>query len=105
MTYTAEPVLAINGHLGNLAFDIKVRLINCSASGALLQSNARLEVGVLGLLHLDVHGTDLSDNVRVVRCRAIEGASTFHIGVEFVGPGIESGNSLRSAIARGLERA
>lgn len=94
--------LAIDGHLGTLALDVSVRLVNCSVSGCLLQSTARLEVGALGSLNLAVHGDELVDQVRVVRCRAIEGASAFYIGVQFVGPEVDASPSLRKAIAHGL---
>lgn len=104
MNSVPTAIVAIDGHLGTLALDVSVRLINCSASGCLLQSTARLEVGALGSLHLVVHGDDLADHVRVVRCRAIEGGSAFYIGVQFVGPD-DASTSLRKAIARGLVKA
>ena len=68
-----------------LARDIDVRVLNCSASGCLLETRSRLEVGTVASLRLKVDGRELTDQVVVVRCQPIEGAGArFHVGARFL---------------------
>ena len=76
---------AAAGRLATLARDFQARIVNCSASGCLFETNARLDVGTIGMLRFTVDGRELGDAVQVVRCQPIEGAgSLFHVGAKFV---------------------
>ena len=83
----AQSVLPMDGEgVGVLARDIGVRLLNCSASGCLLETGSRLEVGTVGALRLTLNDRELADQIVVVRYQQIEGAGArFHVGVRFLG--------------------
>jgi hypothetical protein len=71
--------------LAMLVRDFRIRIVNCSPSGCLLETNARLEVGTIGTLRFTVDGRELSDDIQVVRCQPIEGAgSLYHVGAKFL---------------------
>jgi hypothetical protein len=75
----------ISNRLGVLGRDFQARLVNCSPTGCLLETNSRIEVGTVGTLHFVVDGSELSDDIQVVRCQAIEGAgSLFQVGARFL---------------------
>ena len=79
-----DRVAPVAGQLGVLARDFQARLLNCSPSGCLLETNARVEVGTIGTLRVIVDGREFADDVQVVRCQAIEGASLFQVGARFL---------------------
>jgi hypothetical protein len=70
--------LAPNARLGVLSRDIRVQVLNCSSAGCLLEADASLDVGTVASLRLVVGGQEFSDDVQVVRCRAIAGAGSLH---------------------------
>jgi hypothetical protein len=73
------------GQLAVLARDFQARIINCSPSGCLLETNMRLEVGTIGTLRFVIDGRELADDVQIVRCQPIEGAgSLYQVGARFV---------------------
>ena len=82
----AESAWTLHGDgVAVLARDVNVRLLNCSASGCLLEARSRLEVGTVAALRLKVDGRELMDQIVVVRCEPIEGAGArFHIGARFL---------------------
>jgi hypothetical protein len=79
--------------LGVLASEIRVRLLNCSSSGCLLESPVRLPVGTVASLRLPLGSGEFSDDLKCVRLVQIEGASSYYVGAEFlwtVPPGRQS---------------
>ena len=79
--------------LGVLASEIRVRLLNCSSSGCLLESPVRLAVGTVASLRLPLGSVEFSDDLKCVRLVQIEGASSYYVGAEFlwtVPPGRQS---------------
>lgn len=81
----AEASLALPRRLAVLARDFEARIVNCSPSGCLLETNARLEVGTIGTLCFTIGGRELADDVQIVRCQPIEGAgSLYQVGARFV---------------------
>ena len=71
--------------MGVLARDFQIRLLNCSPSGCLLETNAPMEVGTIGSLKVVMNGTELVDHIQVVRCMPIQGAgSLHHVGARFL---------------------
>lgn len=71
--------------LASLAKEIRVRVLNCSANGCLLETNTAIPVGSAARLRVEFGGGEFDDTVRVVRCDALTGAGeVYHIGVQFL---------------------
>jgi PilZ domain-containing protein len=89
--------------LGVLTRELRVRILNCSASGCLLETNARLPVGTIGSLSLRIGAHELADDIRVVRCQPIAGAGdVFHVGAQFLWTALPGPDSLRLAVQEGV---
>jgi hypothetical protein len=102
---TMRAVLTPEGSLAVLAKEFCVRLLNCSASGCLIETSAPLDVGTVGSLRLVWNGDEVTENVQVVRCQRIEGAgSLFHVGAQFLWMAAEGG-SFRRALRCGTMAA
>jgi hypothetical protein len=86
------------GALGVLTKEIHGRLVNCSASGCLIESPVRLDIGTVVALRLFIDGREFSDDVQIVRCRSIAGAgSTYHLGARYLWSSLPDRGSLRLA--------
>ena len=71
--------------LGVLTRERHVRLINCSVSGCLLETNSRVPVGAIASIRVTIEGRELTDEVQIVRCQPIAGAGdTYHVGAQFL---------------------
>lgn len=71
--------------LGVLTRERHVRLLNCSVSGCLIETNCRVQVGAIASIRVVIEGRELSDDVQIVRCQPIAGAGdTFHVGAQFL---------------------
>jgi PilZ domain len=91
--------------LAVLGKELRIRVLNCSPSGCLLETRARLEVGTVASLRMTLQGEEFVDDVQVVRCQPIEGAgSIFHIGAQFLWTGTPSPRSLRQVMRRAMAR-
>jgi hypothetical protein len=102
MTDWREELIACSRELlGVLKRDLQVRLLNISGSGCLLESQRRVAAGTIGTLRLLVGGDEYSDDVRIVRCQAVEGGSIYYVGAEFVWTAPLHPRSLRRAVNRG----
>jgi hypothetical protein len=87
--------------VGVLARDIAVRLLNCSPSGCLLETNVPMEVGTIGSLRLEINGQELVDHILVVRCHQIQGAgSIHHVGAKFLLTETPARQTVRHAIGQ-----
>lgn len=94
-------VLAADDLLGVLTRDVRVRLLNLSTSGCLVESTTALEMGTIGALTIRVGGEAYADDVRVARVRQVQGAgSTWHVGVEFLWTSQPGPRSLRRVVSR-----
>ena len=56
-----------------LTRELHVRVINVSASGCLVESHQRLDVGVVATLRVALGGKEYTDDVQILRCQAIRG--------------------------------
>jgi PilZ domain len=84
---------------GVLTRELRVRVIDISGSGCLIESHRRLEVGTVGRLRLQLKGEEYGDDVRVVRCQAILGAgSVHHVGLQFLWTTRRHARSIRYAV-------
>ena len=87
--------------VGVLAKDFGVRLLNCSPSGCLLETNAPMEVGTIGSLRIAINGQELVDHILVVRCHQIQGAgSVHHVGAKFLLTESPTRQTVRHAIGQ-----
>jgi PilZ domain len=85
--------------VGTLSKELPIRVINCSASGCLVEASSRVDVGTIASLRLKWSNQELAEDVRVVRCQALEGAGRrHHVGVEFLRTVPLDERSLRGAI-------
>ena len=64
--------------LGALSRHIRVRLLNCSSNGCLLESHAPVSVGTVAMLQISVGERLFSDAVQVIRCQVINGTAGLH---------------------------
>jgi hypothetical protein len=84
------------GGLAVLTRELPVRLLNCSASGCLVETNVRLEVSTVASLTLSFDGRHFTDDVLVMWCRAIAGGDArYHVGLRFVWTAAATPNTLR----------
>ena len=85
--------------LGVLTRERHVRLLNCSVSGCLLETNSRVPVGTIASIRVTIEGRELTDEVQIVRCQPIAGAGdTYHVGAQFLWTQPLVRQSLRSAL-------
>ena len=64
--------------LGALSRHIRVRLLNCSPNGCLLESHTPVIVGTVAVLQISVGDQMCRDVVQVVRCQVIAGTAGIH---------------------------
>jgi hypothetical protein len=83
---------------GVLTLRVPVRMLNCSATGCLLESTVRQEKSTISSLRLRLDGEDFMDDVQVVRCQAVQGSSSYQLGVEFLWIVPPTSQSLRRSI-------
>jgi hypothetical protein len=101
MIETHDVVAFAPDRVGVLARDVQTRILNCSPTGCLIETNSPIEVGTVGRLQFLIDGREFSDDVQVVRCQGIEGAgSLFQIGVRFLWTLAPGKGSLRYALSQ-----
>ena len=70
---------------GALVEDIRVRVLNCSATGCLLESDRRLPEGTVATLDLILGGRAFSDVLKVVRCEPVDRRpGLYRVGTHFL---------------------
>jgi len=90
-----------NDELGALTSELRVRVLNGSATGCLVESTRALTVGTVAGLRVNLLGREYDDQVLVTRCQPIVGAGhIFHVGMEFLSTTPPYAGSLRYAIHR-----
>ncbi len=96
-----DDVLAADDCVGVITREVRVRLVNISTSGCLIESGARLEPGTAGELRIRVEGETYADSVRIARVQQVQGAgSTWQIGAEFLWTTQPGTRSLRRMVGR-----
>lgn len=94
-------VLSSDDLVGVLTRETRVRLMNISASGCLVESNSRLDPGISGALTIRVNGETYADDVRITRVQQVQGAgATWQIGAEFLWTSRPGLASLRRLVSR-----
>jgi hypothetical protein len=85
--------------LGVLTRVCHMRVLNCSVSGCLLETDRRFDVGTIASICVVIDGRELVDDVQIVRCQPIAGAgSVYHIGAEFLWTSPPGVRSIRAAL-------
>ena len=80
-----EEARAERESLATLTRHIRVRVLNCSAEGCLLETNAPLVVNTVGTLRVHFGGQPFDDAIQVVRCDRFAGTeAVHHVGVKFL---------------------
>ena len=65
--------------------EVKVRLIQISRSGCLLECSQAMPAATVAMLSVDINGRRYADEVRVSRSRQVSGAGErYEVGVEFL---------------------
>jgi PilZ domain len=96
-----QDLLASDDVMGVLTRESRVRLVNISASGCLLESGLRMEPGTSGELRLTVDGETYCDAIRVSRVQQMYGAgAAWHVGAEFLWTTRPGSRSLRRMVSR-----
>ena len=81
--------------------ELSIRLIDVSAGGCLIESERWIEVGTIGTLQVRLGSEECKDDVEVVRCEAIRGATTvYHVGMRLLRTKPRQAGSIRHAVAR-----
>ena len=87
--------------VASLTTDMRVRVLNVSASGCLVESTRALEIGTVATLRIVFAGGDFEDTVQIVRCQEITGTGAiFHLGATFLTTAPPSIESLRYLVRR-----
>jgi hypothetical protein len=95
-TFPEDSVL---DQLGVLTRERQVRLLNCSVSGCLFETNCRLPIGAIASVRVIIDGREMTDDVQVMRCQPIAGAGeTYHVGAHFLWTRPLGSESLRRAL-------
>jgi PilZ domain-containing protein len=83
----------------DLTRELSVRIIDVSASGCLIETNRKFEVGTVGRLRLQFGPGEYDDDIEVVRCQAIHGAgSLYRVGLRFLWTTPRREGSIRQAV-------
>ena len=87
---------ATRGEPARLIHDSHVRVLNCSATGCLLETTHPVPVDTVATLQVSFGGMPFEDVVQVVRCEAIsEDGNLYHLGAKFLSVAPAYGGSLR----------
>lgn len=71
--------------LATLTRHIRVRVLNCSAEGCLLETNAPLTVATVGTLRVNFGGHAFDDAIQIVRCDPFAATENmYHVAAKFL---------------------
>lgn len=84
--------------LATLTRHLRVRVLNCSAEGCLVEMTVALAVGTVGTLRLSFGGQHFDDTIQVVRCEALKGTDLHHVGARFLSATPPYAGTLRHTI-------
>ena len=71
--------------LATLTRHVRVRVLNCSAEGCLIETTAPLLEGTIGLLRVLFGGKQFDDQIQVIRCEHMKSAGAiYHVGARFL---------------------
>ena len=88
--------------VATLARQIRVRVLNCSAAGCLLETTAAVPVGACGKLRVSFEDRDFDDMIEIVRCEHIT-STVYHVATKFISTAPPYVGSLRYTMRHGLD--
>jgi hypothetical protein len=102
MIYGFNPSERADRHeIAALTTDIRIRVLNVSAAGCLVETSRPLEIGSVATLRITFSGGDFEEIVQIVRCQEITGGgAVYHVGTTFLTTTPPSIESLRYLIRR-----
>jgi hypothetical protein len=75
----------ISDAVGALTSQFRVRVLNCSAAGCLLETSGPIAIGTVGKLRVSFGGKQFDDPIQVVRCGLMKDApGVHHVGAKFL---------------------
>jgi hypothetical protein len=75
----------VRADVATLARQIRVRVLNCSAAGCLLETTGPAPVDAIGKLRVSFDGQDFDDTIQVIRCEHVTGTdSIYHVATRFI---------------------
>jgi c-di-GMP-binding flagellar brake protein YcgR len=93
--------LEMGGVIAALTREVRVRLLNISASGCLVEGDRQMSVGTVGSLQLRIGEEEYADDIEVVRCDLVERAhAAYLMGMRFLGTSPSDARSIRRAVVR-----
>ncbi|HEY7189002.1 MAG TPA: hypothetical protein VH436_20735 [Vicinamibacterales bacterium] len=96
---TPTDAASMTERLGVLTRVCQMRVLNCSVTGCLLETNCRIEIGAIASIRVVIEGRELVDDVQIVRCQLIAGSgSVYHIGAQFLWTSPPDSRSIRGAL-------
>jgi hypothetical protein len=88
--------------IASLTEHVRVRVLNCSAAGCLLETTAPVPVGASGRLRVSFGGRDFDDTIQIVRCERIQSTSSVHhVATKFISTTPPYVGSLRYTLRHG----
>jgi hypothetical protein len=99
-----EPTYSIPGPqeaVAQLSQDNRVRVLNCSAAGCLVETARPVAVDTVAILQVSFGGRVFDDLVHVTRCEAItDGGQFYYVAAKFVSVNPPYTNTLRYVIRK-----
>ena len=85
MTERVENSRHVRESLATLTGHVRVRVLNCSAEGCLLEATGPLAIGTVGNLRVSFSGREFEDAIQIVRCNPVEPTKgTHHLAGKFL---------------------
>jgi hypothetical protein len=85
MIPSARAKWTIPDEVGALKRQLRVRMLNCSAAGCLLETNGPIAIGTVGRLRVSFNGKEFDDPIQVVRCELMkDAADVHHVAAKFL---------------------
>ena len=101
MNRSAKQKPPIHEDLGMLTRQLRVRVLNCSAAGCLLETTGPIAIGTVGKLRVSFGGREFDDPIQVVRCELIKGTNVVHhVGAKFLAMTPPYAGTLRYSMRR-----
>ena len=85
MTFGPGEAPSVHADVATLGRHIGARVLNCSATGCLLETTAPIPVGAAGRLRVSFEGQEFDDIIQIVRCEYITSAApVYHVATKFI---------------------
>lgn len=102
MTFGSGVSRSVRADVATLARHLRVRVLNCSAAGCLLETTGPIPVGAIGNLRLSFDGESFDDTIQIIRCEHVRSTSSvYHIATTFISTTPPYVGSLRYTMRHG----